>query len=127
MSPKVKNILYWITTLWLSLGMVSSGLVQLLHVDAEVEAMTKLGYPMYFLTILGIWKLLGVVAILAPKYPLVKEWAYAGFFFTMTGGLFSHIAIGDPIPMMFPAVLLIAFTVASWYLRPESKKIAFTK
>ncbi len=121
---KRNKIIYWIATLWLSLGMVSSGLIQLLHNQMEVDAMAHLGYPVYFLTIIGVWKLLGVVAILVPKYPLLKEWAYAGFFFTMTGALASYIGVGDPIGQMFPAVLLITLTVVSWYFRPANRKLA---
>ena len=80
---KRNNIIYWIATIWLALGMVSTGIVQLLKKDTEVDIMSHLGYPVYFLTILGIWKILGVVAVLIPKFPLLKEWAYAGFFFIM--------------------------------------------
>ena len=89
-TEKRNKIIYWIATPWLALGMASTGVVQLLHITEEVEMMNKLGYPIYFLTILGIWKLLGVIAILVPKFPLVKEWAYAGFFFAMSGAVFSH-------------------------------------
>ena len=68
--------------------------------------MTHLGYPVYFLTILGVWKILGVVAVLIPKFPLLKEWAYAGFFFVMSGAVFSHIAVGDSVKEIFPPLLL---------------------
>jgi hypothetical protein len=120
---KRNKIIYWIATLWLALGMVSSGIVQLLHMQMEVDAMAHLGYPVYFLTIIGVWKLLGVVAVLAPKYPLVKEWAYVGFFFTMSGALASHIAVGDPVVQMIPATLLLVLTVVSWYFRPANRKL----
>lgn len=120
---KRNKIIYWVATLWLALGMVSSGIVQLMRVPMEVEAMAHLGYPLYFLTIIGVWKLLGVVALLAPKYPLVKEWAYAGFFFTMSGALASHIAVGDPVVQMIPATLLLVLTVVSWYFRPVEQKL----
>src|SRR4051812_36749942 len=76
---KRNKIIYWVATLWLALGMTSTGIVQLMHMKEEVDKMSLLGYPLYFLTILGLWKILGVVAILVPKFPLVKEWAYAGF------------------------------------------------
>src|SRR5579872_5964036 len=99
---KRNKIIYWIATLWASLGMVATGSVQLFKVRSEgspsgVEGIIHLGYPVYLLTILGIWKILGVVALLIPKFPLLKEWAYAGFFFAMTGAVYSHIALGDPI------------------------------
>src|SRR3954469_19299687 len=104
---KRDKIIYWIATLWLSLGMISTGIVQLMKVDEEVSMMTRLGYPAYFLTIIGIWKLLGVVAILIPRFPLLKEWAYAGFFFAMSGAVFSHLAAGDPVKELFGPVLLL--------------------
>ena len=109
--------------MWLSLGMASSGIVQLLQIQMEKDAMVHFGYPFYFLTIIGVWKLLGVVALLVPKYPLVKEWAYAGFFFTMSGALFSHISVGDPVAQMIPAVLLLTLIVISWYFRPADRKL----
>jgi hypothetical protein len=88
-----------------------------------VEGIQHLGYPIYFLTILGIWKILGVIALLAPKSPLIKEWAYAGFFFTMSGAIFSHLAVGDPVKELFPSFLLLVLTVVSWYFRPASRKL----
>lgn len=121
---KAKKIVFWIATVWLSLGMMSSAIVQLMRIPEGVEGVTHLGYPVYLLTILGIWKIFGVVAILAPKFPLVKEWAYAGFFFVTTGAFISHITMGDPFSEIFPAVLLMILTVVSWYLRPESRKLA---
>ncbi len=89
----------------------------------EVDGMAHLGYPIYFLTIIGVWKLLGVIAILIPKYPLLKEWAYAGFFFTMSGAFFSHLGSGDLFAMMFPSLLLLTLTVVSWYFRPADRKM----
>jgi DoxX-like protein len=66
---------------------------------------------------------LGVVALLIPKFPLLKEWAYAGFFFIMTGAIFSHIAIGDTATEILPSLLLLLLTVTSWYFRPANRKI----
>ncbi|WP_422082112.1 DoxX family protein [Ulvibacterium sp.] len=120
---KRNKIIYWIATLWLSLGMVSTGIVQLLPLDEEAEKMTQLGYPLYFLTIIGIWKLLGVVAVLVPKIPLVKEWAYAGFAFLMSGAIFSHLAANDGLIEYIGPTLLLLLTVVSWHFRPESRKL----
>lgn len=120
---KAKKIIYWIATLWLSLGMVSTGAVQLLKVREEVDQVTALGYPEYFLTILGTWKILGVVAVLVPRFPLLKEWAYAGFFFAMSGATLSRIAAGDPLTAMLPSLLLLVLTVISWYCRPADRKV----
>ena len=123
---KAKKITYWVATVWLSLGMVSTGIVQLTgqkEGPGAVDAMMKLGYPMYFLTIIAVWKLLGVVAILAPRFPVLKEWAYAGFFFAMSGALISHIAVADPAAELFPAGLLLVLTGISWFTRPADRKL----
>jgi len=120
---KRNKIIYWISTVWLALGMVSTGIVQLIKMQEEVDLITNLGYPVYLLTILGIWKMLGVVAVLIPRFPLVKEWAYAGFFFAMSGALFSHLAVGAGAKELFGPVLLIVLTVVSLYFRPESRKL----
>jgi len=120
---KRNKIIYWIATAWLSLGMLSTGIVQLLKVKKDTDFIIDMGYPIYFLTILGVWKIAGVVAVLVPKLPLLKEWAYAGFFFSMSGALFSHIATGHPMKEMFPPLLLLVLTIASWYFRPADRKL----
>ncbi|HEY9048445.1 MAG TPA: DoxX family protein [Ohtaekwangia sp.] len=120
---KRNKIIYWIATIWLALGMVSTGVVQLLQVKEEVDMMTHLGYPLYFLIILGVWKLLGVIAVLIPKFPLLKEWAYAGFFFAMSGAVLSHLASGDGAKEFFGPTLLIVLTIISWYFRPADRKV----
>lgn len=120
---KAKKIIYWVATIWMSLGMTSSAFVQLLDVKEQVDMMTHLGYPAYFARILGVWKLLGVVTILAPRLPLLKEWAYAGFFFVASGAAISHVVSGDGIGDLLPALLLLTLTAVSWYTRPESRRI----
>ena len=127
---KRNKIIYWISTIWLASGMLATGLLQLFKAKAEgavappgVYGITHLGYPIYFLTILGVWKILGVVIVLIPKFPLLKDWAYAGFFFTMSGAIFSHIAIGDSVNELFPSLLLLILAVVSWYFRPVDRKI----
>jgi hypothetical protein len=128
---KRNKIIYWIATLWLASGMLSTGILQLFKAKAEgalappgVYGITHLGYPVYFLTILGVWKLSGVAAVLIPKFPLLKEWAYAGFFFVMSGAIYSHIAVGDPAKELIPGLLLLFLTVLSWHFRPADRKIA---
>jgi hypothetical protein len=116
------RIVYWISTIWLALGMLSTGIIQLLQVEKEMEFIMKLGYPVYFLSLLGTWKVLGVVVVLIPGFALLKEWAYAGFFFAMSGAIYSHIAAGFP-DKIFPALLLLVLTVVSWYFRPINRKI----
>jgi hypothetical protein len=123
------SIIYWIATGWLALGMVSTGGGQLFKMEAGqggVEMITHLGYPLYLVTLLGVWKILGVVAVLIPKFPLLKEWAYAGFFFAMTGAMVSHIASGDPVTAVIPSLLLLILTATSWHFRPAERKIIST-
>jgi uncharacterized membrane protein YphA (DoxX/SURF4 family) len=120
---KTQKIIYWVATLWLSLGMVATGYVQLTKMKEEKELFAHLGYPEYFLVMLGVWKLLGVIAVLVPKFPLLKEWAYAGFFFAMSGAVISHIAMGDGAKEFFGPVLLIVLTITSWYFRPASRRL----
>lgn len=120
---KSHKIIYWVAIAWLSLGMASTGIVQLIHMKEEVEKMDTLGYPAYLLTLLGIWKILGVIAVLVPKFPLLKEWAYAGFFFLTTGAIFSHLAAAGEAVELFGPVLLLLLTITSWIFRPIGRKL----
>ena len=123
---KAGKITYWISTAWLALGMISTGVVQLIKAkegQGGVDMISHLGYPVYIVTMLGICKILGVVALLVPKAPILKEWAYAGFFFIMSGAIFSHIALGDPLSEILPSALLLVLTVVSWYFRPAGRKV----
>ena len=123
---KRNKIIYWVATLWLALGMVSTGIVQLMGMEEEVAMMDHLGYPKYLLAIIGTWKILGVVALLIPKFPLLKEWAYAGFAFTMIGAIVSHLAVEDGASTLFGPILLLVLTGISWYFRPVNRKVALT-
>lgn len=118
-----KKITYWIATLWLALGMVSTGVVQLMQMEEEVQKFNELGYPIYLMAVLGIWKILGTIAILVPRYPVLKEWAYAGFFFAMSGAAISHLILHHSFAVIAPSLLLLTLTFVSWYLRPDNRKI----
>jgi uncharacterized membrane protein YphA (DoxX/SURF4 family) len=127
---KRNNIIYWIATIWLCLGMTATGIQQLMKVQSEgalappgVYGIGQLGYPVYFLTILGVWKVLGVIALLVPRFPLLKEWAYAGFFFLTTGAIWSHLATHHAMAEILPSLLLLALTIVSWYFRPVNRKL----
>lgn len=125
-AGKAGKIIYWISTAWLALGMVSTGAAQIFKMKGStggIDSIVHLGYPVYILMILGIWKILGTVAVLIPKFPLLKEWAYAGFFFVITGAIISHIASGDSISEVLPGLLLLVLTLLSWYFRPASRKM----
>ncbi|MDM1554893.1 MULTISPECIES: DoxX family protein [Chryseobacterium] len=123
-SEKRTKIIYWIFTLWMALGMVSTAIVQLMKNKDELANFTNLGYPAYLMTLIGVWKLLGVIAILIPKRLLLKEWTYAGFFFVMSGAVISHLIVGDTAGRTLPAVLLFVLVIISWYFRPYNRKIS---
>lgn len=124
---KRNKIIYWVVTVFLSVGMFAGGIQQTFQIGGYNEIITKLHYPLYVLSILGIWKILGVIAILIPKFSLLKEWAYAGFFFAMSGAAISHFAVGQSFTEAIPALILLAVTVLSWYFRPSDRKIISKK
>lgn len=122
-SGQRKRIGYWVATGLLVFGMVAGGIGQLTYAKFNVDGMTHLGYPLYTMRIIGAWKLLGVVAILIPGYGLLKEWAYAGFFFILTGAVISHIVSGDPFQAWVAPLVFVGLTVLSWYLRPANRRL----
>ncbi|ADY50781.1 hypothetical protein Pedsa_0195 [Pseudopedobacter saltans DSM 12145] len=121
---KRNKIIYWIVTIFLSTGMLAGGIQQTFQIGGYNEIATRLGYPLYLLTILGIWKILGIIIILIPKFPLIKEWAYAGFFFAMSGAAISHLAVGQPFTEAVPSLILLITTMLSWYFRPADRKLS---
>lgn len=114
---------YWITTALVAFSMVSGGVMDVLRGDQVMEGMRHLGYPDYFAVILGVWKIAGGLAIVLPKLPLVKEWAYAGIIFDLTGASASHAAAGDPAFNIVVPVVIALITAGSWWLRPASRKL----
>ena len=121
---KRNKIIYWVATALLCAGMLGSGIQQIIKNPDMVEIMTKLGYPTYFMVIIGVWKVLAVIALLMPKFKLLKEWAYAGLFFVMTGAFISHIACGDTgLKEIKGPVFQTIFILTSWYFRPVERKI----
>ena len=124
---KTKSIVYWTTTALVAFFIGGGGLAQIAQYHASPHGVVPiLGYPMYFFAILGFWKVLGAIAILVPRYPRLKEWAYAGIFFDLTGAAPSCAAVGGYGAYAFPVLspLIIAgLTVASWALRPPSRTI----
>ena len=120
---KRKKIAYWIITGLLCFCLLG-GIGQLFQVKEIVAGFAPLGYPLYFISIIGFWKTMAIIAILIPKFPLLKEWAYAGFFFAMSGAIISHFAKGDETIAYFGPTLLLVLTVLSWYFRPADRKTA---
>ncbi|PQJ08788.1 DoxX-like family protein [Flavipsychrobacter stenotrophus] len=121
---KGRLITYWVATALLSFGMLGSGVAQVFQLQQMKDLVIPLGYPVYFLCIIGVWKILGVIAILLPGFKLLKEWAYAGFFFVMTGALVSHLSMGDyDLKAIMGPVMQTVFIILSWYCRPVDRKI----
>lgn len=122
-SPR-KTIAYWLTTALVAFAFAAGGLLDLVRAPNVVAVMTHLGYPAYVATILGVWKVLGAAAIVAPGLPRLKEWAYAGIAFDLTGAAFSHAAVGDPVGPVLTPLVILGLAAASWSLRPHSRKLA---
>ena len=124
---KTKIVTYWTMTILLAFFIGGGGAAQIAQFVGKPHGVVPLlGYPMYFFGILGFWKVLGAIAILVPRFPRLKEWAYAGIFFDLTGAAASCAAVGGYGAYAFHVIaplVLTAFTVASWALRPESRTI----
>jgi uncharacterized membrane protein YphA (DoxX/SURF4 family) len=120
---KTKTIAYFATTSLVALDFLAGGVANLARPPMVLEGMAHLGYPAYFASILGFWKVLGAVAILAPRFPRLKEWAYAGIMFDLTSAAVSHGVSGDGVGHVSAPLVIAALTIASWALRPESRRL----
>jgi hypothetical protein len=124
---KTKSIAYWTTTILVAAPIGSGGVAQMAQFHANPHGVVPiLGYPMYFFAILGFWKALGAIAILMPRFPRLKEWAYAGIFFDLTGAAASCAAVGGYGAYGFHVIAplsIAGFMVASWALRPDSRVV----
>ncbi|MGN7402532.1 DoxX family protein [Cytobacillus praedii] len=124
MKTKGKMIAYWTVTSLLAVAIMLSGIGQLMQYGGNVELVTNIDYPLYILTILGIWKVLGAIALLMPGFPRLKEWVHAGIFFLMTGAALSHVFANDYGDYGFNIILPLSYAalnIASWVLRPKSR------
>ena len=121
MKPKV--IGYWVVTAFLLFNVLAGAIAELIQRKDNVEGMILLGYPLYFMMILGVWKVLGTIALLMPGFPRLKEWAYAGIFFNMTGAAISHAVSGSAAWHILYTGFLAVLTLASWALRPPSRTL----
>jgi hypothetical protein len=119
-----KTLAYWIVTGLFCAVVGFSGFAHASHQESMVEAMTHLGYPLYFMTIIGIAKMSGVIAVLAPTRPLLKEWAYAGITFNLIGATASHAFSGDPMSHTVRPAIVLGLCLASYLLRPPSRRLA---
>lgn len=123
-NQKIKSIAYWATTILGPTSFVIGGVLSLTQSQEVATGMAHLGYPLYFASILGVWKLLGAIAITAPGFPRLKEWAYAGFVFDLTAAAVSHASVGDSTGDVVAPLVFLALVLASWALRPASRRLA---
>jgi DoxX-like family len=115
---------YWVSTVLVTTELGLGGMWDVLRLPQVRGPVDHLGYPSYFLVILGTWKLLGMAALLAPRLPLLKEWAYAGVVFADTGAIASHLVAGYGFGELAVLVPLLALTVLSWSSRPASRRVS---
>jgi len=122
--PKIKTIVYWFATGLLAIDFLAGGALSLLHPAEVLKSIEHLGYPAYFASILGFWKLLGGVALLVPGMPVLKEWAYAGVCFDLTSAAASHAASGDAAPQVAAPLVFAVLAMTSYLLRPCSRTVS---
>ncbi len=120
---KTRKIAYWVTTALVAADFLMGGAVNIARPPLVLEGMAHLGYPAYFAVLLGVWKVLGAVTLLAPRFPRLKEWAYAGIFFDVTSAAVSHAVVGDGAGHVLAPLIVLALLVASWALRPASRVV----
>jgi uncharacterized membrane protein YphA (DoxX/SURF4 family) len=112
---KRTKIIYWIITGLLSVMMGIGAIFDAISAPEAIEHITHIGYPAYLLPFLGVAKILGIIALLIPGFPRIKEWAYAGLFYDLIGALYSHIAFGDPVSDWAPLFILFALIGSSYF------------
>ena len=120
-ESRARTIGYWAATGLAALAVIVGGAFDVARGQQVRGIMQHLGYPVYFAALLGVWKLLGGLAILAPRLPRLKEWAYAGMFFDLTGAAISHGSVGDPPVRWLTPLAILVLVIASWALRPKSR------
>jgi hypothetical protein len=124
--PSRKAVIgYWICTVLVAIPALVAGAMDILHLQPFLGLLVHLGYPAYFATILGVWKVLGAIVLIAPRYPLIKEWAYAGMVIDYSSAVLSHAASGDGAAAIAGPALSLLALAASWYLRPGSRRLLY--
>jgi uncharacterized membrane protein YphA (DoxX/SURF4 family) len=123
LPSRTRNIIYWIATFILATECIVGGAMGALRLQPFFGIIEHLGYPPYFMTIIGIWYVLAGLALLVPKFPRLKEWAYAGLIFNYTGTAASHMAVGDRAVMLVGPIVFACLVVVSWALRPSGLRL----
>jgi uncharacterized membrane protein YphA (DoxX/SURF4 family) len=121
-SSRNRDFAYWVATVLVAAEAAVGGVADILQLPPFFPTLIHLGYPGYFSVILGVWKVLGAVAILAPSLPRLKEWAYAGIVFNMTGAVASHLAVGDSAGNLVAPIIFTGLVAASWALRRAPRR-----
>ena len=125
-SARVRAAAYWVTTVTVAGELGLGGVWDIARIPTVRHLVVRLGYPSYFLVLLGAWKVLGAVVLLVPRRALLKEWAYAGAVFIYTGAIASHLTTGYALSEVAILVMLTALTALSWALRPPTRRLAAT-
>jgi uncharacterized membrane protein YphA (DoxX/SURF4 family) len=126
-TTRTRKVFYWLSTGLAALVLTAAGVSDIMRAPQVIASTSHLGYPPYLATILGTWKVLGVLAILVPGFARLKEWAYAGFFFDLTGAAISHTTLGDPVGVVIVPLVLLVPVMASWALQPARGALVATK
>jgi uncharacterized membrane protein YphA (DoxX/SURF4 family) len=120
---RARQVIYWAATVLTVLSFSVPGLGNIIRAPHIAQDMAHLGYPTYFLAILGTWKILGAIVVVAPRLPRLKEWAYAGMIFDLTGATASRAAVGDGAAMVVVPLMIAGVVLASWSLRPPARRL----
>jgi len=121
-----RSVLYWLFTLVITFELAAGGVWDLLRIEYVRVVLAHLGYPMSLLMILGVWRIPGALVLLLPRFPRLKEWAYAGAFFNYSGAAASHLLAGDAAGQWVGPLILCVFTLVSWVMRPASRRLPQT-
>jgi uncharacterized membrane protein (UPF0182 family) len=119
----MKRVVYWVCTGLVVFFIGSGGLAYAMKAPAVVQGVVALGFPVHFIVLLGVWKVLGAIAILVPRFPLIKEWAYAGIMIDLTGAAYTSIATGGAWWHAAAPLAIAVLVATSWALRPESRRL----
>jgi hypothetical protein len=119
-----RAVAYWVTTVILATECIVGGALGIIRWPPYLEIMRHLGYPVYLMTIVGLWYALAGFALVGPRLPRLKEWTYAGLVFNYTGAAASHLAVGDGFDRWGGPLIFAGFALASWALRPPARRLA---
>ena len=118
---RTRTIAYWISTVLLVFELIAGSVWNLSQIEWVHIQLNHLGYPLYFAYVLGVWQIGGAAVIIAPWFPRIKEWAYAGAFFEFSGAVASHLLAGDGVEVWRVPLVYAAIVIVSWALRPADR------